>query len=272
MPRRLLYVVAIVAMLLAACGGTAKAPELTDPKEILAKTASSLEGLKTVHVKATLTGKVDSGAMTGASGGLPIDLTGSSLEGDFDIADTEAKVTVAIPALLGFSAEAIATGGQTYVKTSLNPDGKYHKVDTAALTSGLPLPSLPANIGSPDPSAAAALVAQLQAELAKLATPPTKLADEKIGDQDCYHVQLKVSSSDVPQASAALGEGSVTVDIWTRKSDYRPARATIVVNGGADMTLSITVDLTNYDAPVTVTAPPADQISDEPFAIPGLTP
>ncbi len=36
--------------------------------------------------------------------------------------------------------------------------------------------------------------------------------------------------------------------------------------------LAITIDLTNYDAPVTVTPPPADQISDQPFSIPGLTP
>jgi hypothetical protein len=271
MPRRLLFVVALVATLLAACGGTASAPALTDPKDILAHAASSLQGLKTVHVKATLSGKIDSGALSGGAG-LPVDLTGSSLEGDIDIADTEAKLAVAVPALLGFSADAIATGGTVYVKTSLNPDGKYHKVDTAALTSGLPLPSLPATIGSPDPSAVTAMIDQFKAELDKLTTPPTKLADEKIGDQDCYHVQTKFSGADVPQASGALGTGSVTVDVWTRKSDYRPARLAIVVDAGAAGSLSITVDLTNYDAAVTVTAPPADQISDQPFAIPGLTP
>ncbi len=272
MPRRLLFVVALVATLLAACGGTASAPALTDPKDILAKTASSLDGLKTVHVKASVTGKIDSGAMSGSAAGLPIDLTGTTLEGDIDVADSEAKVSVAVPALLGFTAEAIATGGQAYVKTSLSPDGKYHKVDTAALTSGLPLPSLPAGLGSPDPSAAAALADQVKAQLDKLTTPPTKLADEKIGDQDCYHVQMKVNGTDVPQASGALGEGSVTVDLWTRKSDYRPARVMIAVDAGASGTLSITVDLTNYDAPVTVTVPPADQISDQPLSIPGLTP
>ena len=274
MPRRILFVVALVATLLAACGGTASAPALTDPKDILAHAASSLQGLKTVHVKASLTGKIDSGALSGGAAGLPVDLTGSTLEGDIDVIDKEGKIAVAVPAVFGFSADAISTGGQTYIKTSLNPDGKYRKLDVAALTGGLslPLPSLPATVGSPDPSAVAAMVDQFKAQLDKLTVPPTKLADEKIGDQDCYHVQTKISSSDVPQASGALGTGSVTVDVWTRKSDYRPARLTIAVDAGASGNLAITVDLTNYDAPVTITVPPAEQISDQPFSIPGLTP
>ena len=87
-------------------------PALTDPKEILANTASSLTNLKSVHVKATVTGKVDSGSLSGTGAGLPIDLTGTTLEGDIDIADSEAKLAVSVPALLGFSADLIATGGQ----------------------------------------------------------------------------------------------------------------------------------------------------------------
>ncbi|HSS36549.1 MAG TPA: hypothetical protein VLR93_09750, partial [Patescibacteria group bacterium] len=88
------------------------------------------------------------------------------------------------------------------------------------------------------------------------------------------HVQIKVNSSDIPQASGVLNgaTGSVTVDVWTRKSDYRPARINVAVDGGTAGNLAITIDLTNYDAPVTVTPPPADQISDQPFSIPGLTP
>ena len=275
MPRRLLFIVALLATVLVACGGTAAKPALTDPKEILANTASSLTNLKSVHVKATVTGKIDSGSLSGGStgAGLPIDLTGTTLEGDIDIADSEAKLAVSVPALLGFSADLIATGGQAYVKTSLNPDGKYHKIDLASMTNGLPLPSLPAGAASPDPSAVAAALDQFKAELDKLPTP-TKLADEKIGDQDCYHVKIKVNSSDIPQASGVLNgaTGSVTVDVWTRKSDYRPARINVAVDDGTAGNLAITIDLTNYDAPVTVTAPPADQISDQPFSIPGLTP
>jgi hypothetical protein len=284
MPRRLLYIVALVATLLVACGGQSTAPALTDPKDILTKSITSLEGLKTVHVKAGLSGKVDPGTLTGSTGGAAVDLTGSTLEGDIDLADSEGKASVALPTLFGFTADAIATGGQAWIKTSLNPDGKYHKVDTSSILSGLPLPSglaLPsaAASASPNPSAVAAAMDQLKAQLDKLTTPPVKLADEKIGDEDCYHVQFKVTPADMaesspgasPAASGPTGTATVTVDVWTRKSDYRPARLVVAADAGTQGNLTATIDLTDYDAAVTVTPPPADQVSDQPFTIPGLT-
>ena len=117
------------------------------------------------------------------------------------------------------------------------------------------------------------MIANLKTELDKLPAP-AKLADEKIGDQDCYHVQEKVASTDIPEAGAALGgaSGALTVDVWTRKSDYRPARLTFAVDGGTAGTATITLDLTAYDAAVSIAAPPADQVSDQPFALPGITP
>jgi hypothetical protein len=271
MPRRFLLDLAIVATLLAACGGTPAAPALTDPKEILTRGTSSLQGLKTVHIKAALSGKFDSGLATGSTSGTQVDLTGSTLEGDIDVADSETHIAVAVPALLAFSADILATGGTAYVKTSLNADGKYRKLDLTALKNALPIPSAAVASGSPDPSAANAMIAQLKAELDKLPAP-TKLPDEKIGDQDVYHVQEKINSSDIPQASGALNgaTGTLTVDVWTRKSDYRPARLVILVDGGAQGSLTLTIDLTAYDAPVTVTPPAADLISDQPFSFPGL--
>ena len=79
--------------------------------------------------------------------------TGWTLEGDLDIKDSEVKFSVSVPALLSFAADFVATGGNAYLKTSLTGD-KYQKLDTASLTGGLPLPSLPTS-ASPDPSAAA---------------------------------------------------------------------------------------------------------------------
>jgi hypothetical protein len=273
MSRRLIPFLVAIAAIIAACGGASSAPALTDPKEILSKTAASLSDVKTVHIKAELAGKVDPSIATGGtgSGGAQFDLTGSTLEGDLDIKGSQAKVTASVPALLSFAAELIATGGNAYLKTSLTGD-KYQKLDAGALTGGLPLPSLPTS-ASPDPSAAAAMLDQLKTELDKLPAP-VKLDDAKCGDQDCYHVQLKISSTDIPDASALPSglAGAVTVDIYSRKSDYRPARLVISVDGGTQGNLTATVDLSNYDAAVTVSAPPADQISDQPFSLPGLTP
>ena len=195
MPRRILFAVALAATILAACGGSAAAPALTDPKDILVHAASSLQTLKTVHLKATLAGKVDAGAVSGKPTGALVDLAGSTLEGDLDAAGREAKLSASMPSILGLSADLVVDAGTVYLKTSLT-GALYQKLDLAAITGGLPLPSLP-TAASPDPSAVAAMIARLKAELDKLPAP-VKLADEKIGDQDCYHVQEKLSSTDVP--------------------------------------------------------------------------
>ena len=276
MPRRFLLSLAIVATILTACAGTPAAPALTDPKDILTHAASSLQDLKTVHLKLGLSGKVAPGLVTGTTGGSQLDLTGSSLEGDLDLPDGETHIAVAVPALFGISADLVATGGIAYIKTSFDTDGKYRKLDLTALKNSLPLPSglalpSPAGSGSPDPSAAAAMIDQLKAVLDQLPVP-TKLADDRIADQDCYHVQEKIASTDLPQTSAALSAvpWTLTADVWTRKSDYRPARIVLLVDAGTEGSLTFTIDLTNYDAPVTVTAPAADLISDQPFSIPSI--
>jgi hypothetical protein len=200
-----------------------------------------------------------------------LDLSGTTIEGDIDVTDSSGQVAASVPALLALTANVVVVGGVAYIKTSLG-DSKYAKVDLNALAGALPIPSLPA-IGSADPSAAAPLLSAIDAELAKLPAP-TKLADETVNGQDCYHVQEVVPSSDVAGAGDVLNgaSGTLTVDLWTQKSDLRPSRLVIVVDGGTAGKITLTVDLTNYDAAVTIAAPPADQVSDQPFSLPGLTP
>ena len=178
-------------------------------------------------------------------------------------------MAVSVPALLAFSANVIVVDGVAYIKSSLG-DAKYAKLDLSSLTSALPIPSLPA-LGSPDPAQASAMISAIQAELAKLPAP-TQLADETVNGQDCYHVQEVVPSSAIPDSSGALNgvSGTLTVDLWTQKADLRPSRLVIVVDGGTAGKLTLTVDLTAYDAAVTIAAPPADQVSDQPFSLPGL--
>jgi hypothetical protein len=101
---------------------------------------------------------------------------------------------------------------------------------------------------------------QLKQGLDKLPTPPVKQADEKCGDQDCYHVTLTVSGADMkaldPTASVSA---DTTLDVWTRKSDYRPAKMTVSVTSVDIGTLGMTLQFT-YDTSVSVDAPPADQV------------
>jgi hypothetical protein len=276
MPRRILFVLALAATMVAACGGSPAAPALTDPKDILVHAVTSLQTARSVHLKGTLAGKLDTGLISGKPTGARVDLAGSTLEGDLDLAGHEGKLSASVPALLGLAGDLVLDAGTLYLKTSLTGP-EYQKLDPSAIPGGLPLPSLP-TAASPDPSAVAEMMARVKAAL-DILPAPVKLADEKIGDQDCYHVQEKVSSSDVPQASGVLGQasgvlgklsGALTVDVWTRKSDYRPARLVIAVDGGTEGTATFTLDLTGYDAAVTVDPPPADQVSDQPFTIPSL--
>src|SRR5919199_2330322 len=102
MPRRLLALLAVVGMLaVVACQGAPAAPALTDPKEILTQSVLSLKNVKTVQIKGDLTGSVqipNSGS---------IDLKGTTLSLDADIAGKKAHVNVSIPSFMGTSAEAI---------------------------------------------------------------------------------------------------------------------------------------------------------------------
>jgi hypothetical protein len=280
MPRRLLSILAATAIVLAACsGGAAATPVLSDPKLILTNTTTSLQSLKSVHFEVAVSGSINTGSLTGSSGSNPdpnaspalLDLSGTTFKGDINVTSASGQVAVSVPALLAFTANVVVVDGVAYIKTSLG-DSKYAKLDLGALTKALPIPSLSVG-GSPDPAAASALTAQIDAELAKLPAP-TKLADETVNGQDCYHVQEALSSADFPQASGVLNgnSGTLTVDLWSQKSDLRPSRLVIVIDAGSQGKLTLTINLTNYDAAVTIAAPPADQISDKPFSLPGLTP
>src|SRR5664279_4305143 len=282
MLRRFPVLFAILAIVVAACGGSSASPAaaaLSDPTAILTSTTGSLQNLKSVHFKVAVTGHVNPGALTGSSDATPapgaspalLDLSGTTVEGDLDLANKSLQVAISVPTIFGLSANVIEIGGIAYIKSSLTGP-QFSKLDTTALTSALPIPSLGLS-ASPHPAAASAVISALDAELAKLPAP-TKLADETVNGQDSYHVQEKVASTDVPQASGLLGgtTGTLTVDVWTSKADLRPTRIVLAIDAGSDGSLALTVDLTNYDAAVTIAAPPADQVSDKPFSLPGLTP
>ena len=283
MPRRLPALLAVVAIVVAACSGTSSspaAPALSDPRAIMTSAASSLQNLKSVHFKLAVSGHINPGVVTGggsdaspAPGASPalLDLSGTTVEGDLDVTDRSVQVAVSVPTIFGLTANVVEVGGVAYIKSSLT-GALYEKLDTTAFTSALPIPSLGV-AGSPDPAAASAMISQLDAELAKL-PQPTKLADETVNGQDSYHVQEKVASTDVPQASGLLGSatGALTVDLWTSKADLRPSRLVVLIDAGSDGSLTLTIDLTNYDAAVTIAPPPANQVSDKPFSVPGLTP
>lgn len=275
MLRRLAAFLAVLAVVLAACGGPTT-PALTDPKEILSKTTLSLAGVKTSHLQIDLSGKV-SADLTGTGSASTFDLTGTTATIDSDIAGKKAKVTFSAPAFFGAGGELLVVDNAAYYKLIgplaqfSAPDGKYTKVaipDLTGIASGL----------APSPSAAASpslspeeLVAKLNEALSKLPTPPVKGADEKIGDQDCYRVTVHLTAADLatlssPEPLASNAPSDITFDIWSRKSDLRPAKIALgltLPQGTVTLTLTAT-----YDQAVNITAPSADQVVEGTLPIP----
>jgi hypothetical protein len=254
----LIAVVSVASMLLAACGSQAPAaPALTDPKEILTKTILSLKDVKTVEVTGSFTGNVTVPNM-GA-----LDLSTTKLSAALDLPNKKAKFSLDAPSILGTKVDALLIDQVGYLKVSgllasslgLTAD-KYKKQD-------IPMGAADA-AASADATQIAAAVTQINDLFAKLPTPPTKGADEACGDQQCYHVTLKLTADDLkalsPSTAATVTSGDLTLDVWSRKNDNRPAKFAFAITSPDIGTVGITLDL-KYDGSVTVDAPPADQIA-----------
>ncbi len=294
MHRRLLALAATAAVAIAACSGAPAATPIADPADIVAQSLDALSKAQTVHVKADIAGTVpfDLSSLMGGGTGTPsasgatMDLSGAYIEMTVDSNGKKGTVTVCVPILLGLKADVIVDGDTTYAKVSLLGD-KWTKT-----------------VASPDPGASpspsqdvATVVAEVKKALSAAGVTTEKLADEKCGDADCYHVKITVPASTLqsdasgllsglgglggglaggltspePGASPIVG-GDVTIDWYVQKNDLRPTKIVLVVDaGGSPITITAVID--NYDKPVTVSPPPADQVTDQPmFEIPSLAP
>jgi len=252
-PRPLLALGLVASLALGACGGEPAASPISDPTEILTKSLDAAAAAQSVHVKGEIAGSVALD-LTGQGGGAPLDLTGTTIEADVDLADGNLQASFSAPSLFALSGELIALGQDSYLKISLLGD-KYQK---STSTADSPTGALR------DPQGA---IADLKTSLDELPTPPTKAPDEKCGDADCYRVTADVPTTDVGGAlGGVLGSaapdvsGSGTVDVWVRKDDLLPAKVAITADGGAEGTITVTLELTRWDEPVSISAPPADRV------------
>lgn len=274
MPRRhiragtTLAFVPLLLALVAACQGTPAVPALSDPKEILSKSVATLSAVKTVHIDADLTGKVAANLTGGTSTGGQLDLTGTKGSLDVDVPNKKVHATGSMPALLNSAVEAIVLPDAIYYKIS----GPFAQGDKY---SKIPVPS--SVTASSSPMDVQAGIDQLKTGLDKLPEAPTKLADAQCGDTQCYDVQIKLTQADVQKLSPSAApsgftNGVITLDVFSRKSDLRPAKFVAVFSSTELGTLTLTLNVT-YDVSINVVAPPADQVSDSPgIALPSLNP
>jgi hypothetical protein len=164
------------------------------------------------------------------------------------------------------ASEVTATqGGQTTLIRTVQ-DKSWAKLPTAAGSK----PWTPVTEGSSRPEIAAlsqtltlTRAASSLDSLSQLVTTAgdfQKKGEEKVGGVDATHYSLKLDPAKGPAGSELttllkqVGQKAVPVQLWVDGKD-RPVRFTIT------SLVSVTATISNYDAPLTISPPPADQIS-----------
>lgn len=250
-----LGLLAAAMIIVGACGG-ATAPALSDPKEIITAALRTSESAKSVHVEMTLDGSITAD-LTGTGGpGAAIALTGTTASADVDIAAGNAHATFTVPAFLGLTGDLIQIGGTSYIKTSLT--GQRYQTQKAA-------DSLPLN-----PTDTRSLVANVGDFLSKDGVDPVKGDDVACGSTQCYTVKIELTpdelsalGADGPAASGLpidIGAASLNLTIRVEKDTNHLAGIAATVALGDQGSLTFDMAMSKWDQPVTISAPPADQI------------
>ena len=255
MTRRLPAVVlaAMLATLVAACGGGATGPELTDPTAIITAALKSTEAAKSVHVDVTVDGTATV-TLPGSSAGTAIDLTGTTATGDVDFANKATHITFKVPKLLGFTGEVIAVDNKVYIKTSLT--GPLFSVQDAG--------SAPVDPGNP-----AGIIDNLGDLLLDNGITLVKGKDTSCGGKECYSVTTELTAADlgVPAAGALsalpidLQGAKLKITVLVEKDlPYRLSEVSAVLTLPNDASVTAVLTTSKWDAPVTIKAPPPEQV------------
>ena len=248
---------ASVLAVVAACSGSAPAaPALTDPVDILVQSVQTLDDVKSFRADVGVSGSVNVDMMgTGQTSAFPLDNTTAQL--DVDVENKNAKATFSAPALMGISGELIQIGSTSYTKTSLTGPlyQKSESTEAGAVDEAT-------DMSDED-------VAQLREQLSKPEVAPTKGDDVACGDKQCYQVTIDLTSEELQSLSgelpteeipADIADAKVNVTFQIEKDTLRPAGIDITSDLGAQGNVTINVDFSNWDEPVSVEAPPADQV------------
>jgi hypothetical protein len=253
-----------------------------DPSSIISAVIAGGPDTKSFHIKIEVNGTIKADALSSLGGGTSTGLTGdlkldgTKVEGDVDVANQAGHVAATIALGSGGStvtipADVIFKDAALYYKVSLPglASSKYTKTSLGDLTGSLTGGGV--SIPTPGPSGLAGLedqVAQIRKALDDAGATAKLVGVDKIGGQDAYHISIsvpldlinsKISGSSVSAASGITID-SAAVDGWVYKSDNRLAKIEVKGASSAIGSLDVIVTVTNYDKPVTITAPPASNV------------
>ena len=223
---------ALLALVLTACGGNASQSGELDTPTILARTAARLNAVKSVHFEAT----VDGVAYLDATRTIQL----RSATGDIVVPDQmQARITIAI--------------GSANVEVSLVALGD-ERYQTDLLT-GRWGPAQPGFDYSPtvlfDRSQG------LSSVLGKL-RDVERLDEETVNGQAAYHLRASVDRAAIaPITSGAIAGDAVTAELWIAKDTFNLLKLVLTEppTPGKATPATWTLTLDNYDQPVTITPP-----------------
>jgi hypothetical protein len=251
-PHGVLFTLVSVAVLVAACGSTPTGPALTDPKAIVTAAVTSTKAAKSVQLALMANGEATV-ALPGSGTGTPVDVTGTTASADVDLVKPAAKATFALKAGITLNGELIAVDGKTYLKTSL----------TGPLYQETP------GVSSADPAQLGAVVDALGNVLLKPGVNLVKGDDVACGSKQCYTVSAELTTADLGTDAGNAASGlpidlaGATLKLTIRVEKdlpYHLAGVTAVLSQPDGKALTLDVTATKWDEPVTITAPPADQV------------
>lgn len=252
MLRRFLPVAAVLALVLAACGNAASPTPTLTADEIITKGMEATANLKSFHLAAAASGTLNVEQL--GSGGL--NLKGTTLEGDIDIAGEKVALHFLVPPLLNVEGDVVVADEAIYVKTTLT--GPKWMKESAGDVGASPS-------SAPDPKTA---IDELGAFLDREGVEAKKLDDATCGDRTCYQVELTVPSellndaaSAAPLPSDALGQDLI-LNLKFDKENLYLSSASTSVDAQENGSFTLDVTLSQFDEATNISAPPADQVDE----------
>jgi hypothetical protein len=260
----------LVLVFASGCSSPAATP--ADASTVISQVINGGSAVKSFHLKLTVSGTIKTAALGSAgaaAGGLTgdIKLDGAAIEGDVDVANQAAHLTLGLPAM-AVSGDVIVAGGSAYYKISYlgMSTSKYTKQDLGSLTSMSPVA-----IPTPGASALAGLtdqVNQVRAALTAAGVKATNVGVGQIGGKDADHISISVPIDTLNQGIASEAGGSAapkidsaSVDLWVYTDGNRVAQVEVKAASSTLGNIDLVLTISDYDKAVTVTAPSADQIA-----------
>ncbi|MFG1876950.1 LppX_LprAFG lipoprotein [Sphaerisporangium sp. NPDC049003] len=210
--------------LVAACASSPDAAALPSGQDLVRKSSEAMRSVRTVAFTIATEGKPP----------VPVKHAEGSLTREAD-----AKGTLQIDVLGNLQElDFVLTGDTVYFK---GPTGGYQTMTREEL-AGIYDPSA---ILNPDKGVA---------HLLATASDPRAEAEEQIGGADAYRVAVNLSQQAIATLVPGVNQG-VNGQVWIDKATNRLLKASLPIGGGTNAG-TVVVTFSDYDAPVTITAPP----------------